>query len=318
MSSWHAVRQIRRGIWSIAEPSHVTMWLVAGTERAVLLDSGLGLFPVRPVVESLTTLPVSVVNTHYHFDHVGGNHEFDESVIHSAGAELVTQPVPRQTLDAYLSYTADMIAAAPAAEAVDRGFLHLIDADSRPRILPADFDPASWSIAPPPPSRLLTDGDTIDLGNRSLQVIHTPGHSGDSICLLDDKSGVLFGGDTINTGPIYAQFHDSDVATFAASTARLARLKDDVSMVAVNHFGRTTAPPYFLQEVSDGFAALNDGAVAVRPARDCTGDSVSESCFERFSIFVATQSAGLVRDDQATTTMDDASDHHPSRPEHLT
>lgn len=286
MSSWHEVREIRRGIWSIAEPSHVTMWLVEGSERAVLLDSGLGLFPLRPLVESLTRLPVSVVNTHYHFDHVGGNHEFGEAAIHPAGAELMTHAVPRETLDAYLDYTRRMVTAAPGVEGADHDFLHLVDVDSRPKPLPDDFDPATWRIAAPSPTRLLSDGDTIDLGHRSLRVMHTPGHSGDSICLLDDASGVLFGGDTINTGPIYAQFHDSDVAIFAYSTADLAQLKDDVSMIAVNHFGRTTAPPYFLQEVSDGFAALVEGDVTFRPGRDCTGDAVREASFERFSIFV--------------------------------
>ncbi|MDQ2754965.1 MAG: MBL fold metallo-hydrolase [Actinomycetota bacterium] len=287
MSAWHEVREIRRGIWSVAEPSHVTMWLVAGSERAVLLDSGLGLFPVRPVVDALTHLPVSVVNTHYHFDHVGGNHEFDEAAIHSAGAELMTRAVPRATLDAYLGYTHGLIAGAPTVEDVDHDFLHLVDVDSRPKPLPDDFDPTGWTIAAPSPTRLLADGDTIDLGRRTLRVIHTPGHSGDSICLLDDESGILFGGDTINTGPIYAQFHDSDVATFASSTARLAELKDDVSLVAVNHFGRTTAPPYFLQEVSDGFARLVDGRATFRQAHDCTGDRVSEAMFDRFSIFTA-------------------------------
>ena len=285
MSGWHEVREIRRGIWSVAEPSHVTMWLVVGTERAVLLDSGLGLVPVRPVVEALTDLPIDVVNTHHHFDHVGGNHEFERTAIHPAGAELMTRAVPRPTLDAYLEHARRLIAAGPPAAELDRQGLHPMDADSRPRDLPAAVDPSTWTVSAPPPSRLLDYGDVVELGGRSLRVIHTPGHSADSICLLDDRSGVLFGGDTINTGPIYAQFHDSDVADFAASTARLALLKDDVSMVAVNHFGRTTAPPYFLQEVSDGFAALLAGRPASRSSRDCTGDAVSETCFDRFSIF---------------------------------
>ena len=54
---------------------------------------------------------------------------------------------------------------------------------------------------------------------QGVRVLHTPGRSPDSICLLDEKNGLLFGGDTINTGPIYAQLEDSDVAAFARSTA---------------------------------------------------------------------------------------------------
>ncbi|HEY8840706.1 MAG TPA: MBL fold metallo-hydrolase [Candidatus Dormibacteraeota bacterium] len=67
---------------------------------------------------------------------------------------------------------------------------------------------------------------TGDLGGRKLQVLHTPGHSPDCICLFDEANGLLFGGDTINTGPIYAQLEDSDLEKFARSTARLAQMAD--------------------------------------------------------------------------------------------
>ena len=291
MASWHEARQVSRGVWSIAEPSHVTMWLIEGRERAVLLDTGLGIARVRPVVEQLTRLPVSVVNTHYHFDHVGGNHEFEDTAIHEAGADLLVEPVPREVLDEYLHYAADALRALDVVREADDRYFHLLDADSVPRALPAGFDPAAWTIAPPPASRTLTEGDVLDLGGRTLQVLHTPGHSGDSICLLDDASGILFGGDTINTGPIYAQFHDSDVETFAKSAARLAGLKDEVSMVAVNHFGRTTAAPYLLQEISDGFERLLTGDVRLRATADCIGEPVTEALFDRFSVLVAPEVA---------------------------
>ena len=287
MKPWHEARQVSRGIWSIAEPSHVTMWLVEGQERAVLLDTGLGISRVRPVVEQLTSLPVSVVNTHYHFDHVGGNVEFEQTAIHEAGARLITEPVPRELLDRYLAYTQELIAASRQLQAIDHHYFHLMDSDSEPRPLPADFNPAAWTIAPQPPSQVLREGDLIDLGGRVLRVLHTPGHSGDSICLFDDASGTLFGGDTINTGPLYAQFHDSDVDTFAKSAARLAELKDDVSMIAVNHFGRTTAAPYLLQEIADGFEQLLARKAPLRESADCLGEEVVEAVFDRFSVLMA-------------------------------
>ncbi len=114
MAPWHEARQVSRGVWSIAEPSHVTMWLIEGRDRAVLLDTGLGIARVRPVVEELTRLPVSVVNTHYHFDHVGGNHEFDDTAIHEAGAALLVEPVPRAVLDEYLHYARQALGALDA------------------------------------------------------------------------------------------------------------------------------------------------------------------------------------------------------------
>lgn len=54
MSPWYRVTPIARGIWSITEPGHVTMWLIVGSERALLFDTGLGFVPLRPVVEALT------------------------------------------------------------------------------------------------------------------------------------------------------------------------------------------------------------------------------------------------------------------------
>src|SRR5665213_43791 len=78
---------------------------------------------------------------------------------------------------------------------------------------------------------------------QGVRVLHTTGHSPDSICLLDEKNGLLFGGDTINTRPIYAQLKDSDVAAFARSTARLVQLADSVRRVFVCHFMRLENEP---------------------------------------------------------------------------
>jgi hypothetical protein len=98
---------------------------------------------------------------------------------------------------------------------------------------------------------------------------------------------VLFGGDTINTGPIYAQAADSDVEAFARSTRRLAELARSVRVIYVPHFTRYAVDPLFLAEVADGFERLAAGEVALHPSRDYLGYPVQEASFERFSIFVA-------------------------------
>jgi len=48
---------------------------------------------------------------------------------------------------------------------------------------------------PPPPDRLLEDGDSIDIGDLHFLVLHTPGHTPGGICLLGE--GVVFSGDTL-------------------------------------------------------------------------------------------------------------------------
>jgi glyoxylase-like metal-dependent hydrolase (beta-lactamase superfamily II) len=293
VTSWFRTREVAPGVWLIAEPGHVNSWLVAGRERAALLDSGLGIAPIRPVAEALAGVPVVLVNTHYHFDHVGGNHEFEDISIHESGADGLGIEWPRAVLEAYAAYTQRLLAAAVRYRALDREFFHLLTPDSDPVDLPDGFDPAQWRIGPSRATTTLTDGDAVDLGGRELTVVHTPGHTPDCICLVDERDGLLFGGDTINTGPIYAHFADSDVAQFAASTRRLAGLASSVRLVLVHHFGRVAASPGILGEIADGFAHVAAGAGRAVPAADCLGGRCLETRFERFSILAPDPTAPL-------------------------
>lgn len=302
MTDWFRTREVVPGVWLIAEPSHVNSWLIAGRDRAVLLDTGLGIAPIRPVVEPLVGVPVGVVNTHYHFDHVGGNYEFDEIVIHELGADALSIEWPPAVLEAYADYIERVVTAADAYRELDREFFHLLSADSDPVPPPPGFDPKRWRIKPSKPTGTLTDGDVIDLGHRRLTVLHTPGHTPDGISLLDEREGLLFGGDTINTGPLYAHFADSDVAEFAASARRLAELEGSLRLVLVHHFGRVASEPSILREIAEGFERVAADEAEIVPAADCLGGPCLEARFERFSILLPDPSAPLPPIVPETTT----------------
>jgi glyoxylase-like metal-dependent hydrolase (beta-lactamase superfamily II) len=197
------------GVHLISEPGHVNSFLIQGTKSALLFDTGLGVANIRKVAEELSELPLLIVNSHYHFDHTGGNRLFHDE-----------------------------------------------------------------------------EGDVLDLGGRQLHVMHTPGHSPDCICLFDQENGLLFGGDTINTGPIYAQLEDSNVEQFARSTARLAEMVDAVQRVFVCHFLRVENQPALLSEIAEGFQKLLQGDVFFRENVDCLNYPVREACFDHFSIFI--------------------------------
>jgi glyoxylase-like metal-dependent hydrolase (beta-lactamase superfamily II) len=190
-----------------------------------------------------------------------------------------------------MSYTRDLIAAWEGYKQLDDTYFHLVTGETLVRPLPEGFDPASYAVVPTRATTLLDDGDRIDLGGRVLEVLHTPGHSPDSICLLDERNGLLFGGDTINTGPIYAHTGDADVPAFARSTRRLAGLRDSVDRVFVCHFMRVDNAPALLGEIADGFERIVAGEVRYRDNVDCFGGAVREACFERFSVFVAEEVA---------------------------
>jgi glyoxylase-like metal-dependent hydrolase (beta-lactamase superfamily II) len=191
-----------------------------------------------------------------------------------------------------MAYTQRLIESWQSYKELDDTYFHLVTADTLVRPLPEGFDPASYEIVPTRATTLLDDGDRIDLGGRVLEVMHTPGHSPDSICLFDEREGLLFGGDTINTGPIYAQLGNSDLAAFARSTRRLADLGDAVDRVFVCHFLRVDNPPALLTEIADGFSRLVEGTAPFRDNADALGYPVREACFEHFSVFVPAPDAG--------------------------
>lgn len=282
---WFATRELASGTWLVAEPTHVNSFLVTGRDRAVLVDSGLGIGDIGSIVESLTPLDVLVANTHHHWDHVGGNASFSEIAVHELGAERLRVGNEMRFAEAYVAYTRERLERFGEFRDLDRRYFDLLSEETTPRPLPRGFDPAAWRIPPCVPSRLLRDGDVLDLGGRSLRVVHTPGHTPDSVCYLDVERGMLFGGDTYNTGAIYAQMPDSDLDAFARSTARVAAMADDVRSVYMAHFTRYAEHGSFLGEVADGFAAIVAGDVRWEDEGDGSGERVKACWFARFGVY---------------------------------
>ncbi|UCE16519.1 MAG: MBL fold metallo-hydrolase, partial [Candidatus Bathyarchaeota archaeon] len=86
--SWFEVYRVSERTFAICEPGHwegVISYLIAGQNKAVLLDTGMGIGDIKKVVNHLTRLEVSVVNSHTHFDHIGGNHQFDKIAVFDDG-----------------------------------------------------------------------------------------------------------------------------------------------------------------------------------------------------------------------------------------
>jgi glyoxylase-like metal-dependent hydrolase (beta-lactamase superfamily II) len=243
--TWHTTTRIAEHVYLITEPfgaieprvgvETANMYLVLGQERAALVDSGLGVGDVRAKVGEITSLPCTVLNTHYHWDHCGANARFDETAIHEIEFDLVAQ-------EQNLSWMRRAMAA-PSARAV----------------LPPGFDPAAYRVVPKQATRTLHDGDRIDLGGRVLQVLHVPGHSPGHVAYLDREGGMLFTGDTAYVGPVYACFQGSDPAAFVESVKRLAALPG-VTAVCPGH-NDLIADPGWLGELAECVEAARTGAV---------------------------------------------------------
>lgn len=214
-SDWFEVYQVQPSVYAIYEPhqfEEVISYLIVGTRRALLFDTGLGVASIREVVARLTRLPITVLNSHTHFDHTNGNVEF---------SDIWNEDTP---------FT--------RANAQTHSSIYGRDALEPERIcgmLPAGVQPAEYTRHSWKTTHWIHDGEKIDLGGRRLEIIFTPGHTPDSIALLDRQHALLFVGDTYYPGPIYLLTPETDFAAYAHSVSRLLKLMPQVHLVLPSH-----------------------------------------------------------------------------------
>ncbi|MFC1553441.1 MBL fold metallo-hydrolase [candidate division KSB1 bacterium] len=213
---WFEVYKLSEGTYAIYEPyqfEEAISYLVLGSERGVIIDTGTGIGDIKAVVEELTDLPVSVLNTHEHFDHVGGNHRFDEIAIfgNADAINVLIEGIDNESLQRH------------------------IREESLWKPLPKDFDPATWVFPSVEPTFLIDEGTLIDLGGRVLETIYTPGHSPGSACFLDIENRLLFTGDHFFPGPLYAYPADVNIDDYIASIKKIAARIDEYDYVLAGH-----------------------------------------------------------------------------------
>jgi len=214
--AWYRTAGAGDGITHIWEPYikefyRCNIWHVRGRDRDMLVDSGMGVVSLRGQIGALAERPLTAVASHTHFDHIGCHHEFPERAVHKDEAALMAAPGRKETLaDPYV--TDDIFTALP----------------------PGDYVSESYEVTPAAATRLLEDGDVIDLGDRHFSVIHTPGHSPGGIMLFEAASGVLISGDTVYDGPLIDDAYHSDLAVYVATMKRIHDLP--VRVVHGGHF----------------------------------------------------------------------------------
>lgn len=272
-SEWFYWREVQPNLWLIAEPGHVYTWLVVGSERACLFDTGTGIAPIRPVVESITSLPIVVVNSHYHFDHVGGNNEFERVTIHPRGESTVRRPTPDLVMAGYLAFIRNRGRTIDQFRELDTNYFGLLTPETDPRPLPDGLESRIFGATPFTGAvDFVEDGDVIDLGGRELRVLHTPGHSPDALCLFDERDGLLLTGDTFNVGLVYCHFHDSDLETLKSTAQRLADMSSEVRYITAHHYPRVIAEPSLLVDYCRALEKIEDVSLAA------TNDAFGQPC----------------------------------------
>jgi glyoxylase-like metal-dependent hydrolase (beta-lactamase superfamily II) len=180
------------------------MWLVEGRDHKLLIDGGFGVASLREHVPELAGKPVIAVASHSHCDHIGSLHEFADCRMHAAEADILRNPTIENT--------------------AAKGYMTNAMFEGPP---PKSFDADGISFQSVEPARLLSDGDSIDLGDRVFEVVHIPGHSPGSIGLFERATGILFSGDVVHNGSNgIGRFHlyHSNMDDWLTSVERLRKL----------------------------------------------------------------------------------------------
>lgn len=160
----YRVEPIGQGMWAIDDESEDSLYLIEGTERALLIDTGMSAAPLTPLLRTLTDRPVDLALTHAHIDHMQHSGEFERASLHRADIDAW-----RRSLG--LLYRMGCM------------MFHVPNAHPNPRrFMPLD------------------DGSVIELGGRSIRVIHAPGHTPGSCIFADDAAHALFTGDAFGSG----------------------------------------------------------------------------------------------------------------------
>jgi len=228
------VFKLDRQTYAISEPKYWmenVSYLLLGTQQALLFDTGPGIYSIKAVVRSITTLPVLVIPSHLHLDHIGDLHEFDD-------VRLLDTPALRaQVHDGYF--------VEPPEQSLLRG--------SKP------YRVNGW----------IADGQSIELGGRAIRLLSTPGHTPDSVSLIDASHKRMYTGDIVNRMVTLVDVPGSDVNAMAASLRRLLEL-GPAGAPAYEAHSEKPIEPAELKMLAAGVAEIAAGHATSKPM--CEGN----------------------------------------------
>lgn len=258
---WFEVYRVDDGIYAIYEPGQfeeVMSFLITGEEFALMFDTGLGIGNIRRVVDQLTDLDVVVLNSHTHYDHIGGNYRFD--TIYG----LDTEYTKRSALGSPPEAVAEFLQEGWVWKPLPKGFSK------------SDYQSHAFTI-----SKFVGEGDQIDIGGRVLEILETPGHAPDSICLIDRKNRILLTGDSFYLAPLYTHIPGGSFDDYAKTAARLSGLAGSIDRALTSHNVPVVDASY-MTALGQAFADIQSGA-----ATDFTiTDGLREYQFDGFSVIV--------------------------------
>lgn len=234
MGQWFTIENIDKDTYVISEYRHweeTHCYLLCGTKRALLIDTGLGVANLKEVVDGLTELPLLVATTHAHWDHIGGHKYFEQIAVFEEEKQWISGefPIPLSVVkENLLRNTCDF---------------------------PVGFDVETYQIYQGGATQILHDNENICLGNRVVKVLHTPGHSPGHCCFFEEDRKYLYSGDLIYEGCLDAFYPTTDPKKFWDSVKRVNSLS--VNRIFPGHHG-LRLPRDIIGRVDNAFGTIEE------------------------------------------------------------
>ena len=244
MNAGFEALRVTDGVWHIRDAMGVCVTLIAGLERAVLVDTAYGIGDLKSFVRSLTDLPLEVVLTHGHHDHALGAMGFESAGVLPGEEEV------------FKEYTCFSRRERVLEQAAAKG------------IVLSGREREEYLERPMPPLKMLKAGD-MDLGGVTARVVPCPGHTPGSLAVWIPEKGILLPGDNYNPCT-WVFFHEAlGPRAYRENTKKLLSLSFDTVLCPHDHRPRTR------KNMEDFLRAIGDaGLEGAIPSRDGEGAGV--------------------------------------------
>jgi glyoxylase-like metal-dependent hydrolase (beta-lactamase superfamily II) len=243
---WFTVNEVGPGVRVIGDHGADNMYLIEGTDSALLVDTGLGSADLASYVKKLTTRPLITVITHGHPDHAGSNHQFSEVYIHpadSAAARQFNLPESRSASAKNMQQ-----GNTPADNELFKG---------------KPFNTRMISVS---------EGHLFRLGGRTIKVIEAPGHTPGEICLLDIENKLLFTGDNNNVLVWLFLGNCKPLHEYLATLEKQAKIISQFTTIFPGH--GTPLPADFINDQIACVKGILDNSLERKPYKSFAGNAM--------------------------------------------
>ncbi len=242
-------KKLFENVFTIDDIGFDTMYLIEGKEKALLIDTGWGIFNIPELLRSITSKPVTVVVTHGHPDHACGAFWFDEVYVFEDEMPLVKNCFNREyRMMDYKKLLKNRIG--------------------------ENFSKDSWFDAKLNRIKKLNEGYKFELGDLTLEVIAMPGHTNGSIVLLDEGNKLLFTGDSVIAGQVWMHLDVStSLSIYLKSLQKIRALGEKYNRLLPAH-GNTPIEPSYIDEMIMGVGEIIKGKIKGKPFQTHAGNGL--------------------------------------------